>query len=126
MAIQPHDPKDENADPPDYEWPYWHLEFPGLSEERALKILELAQQAGLSFGGHTSNPREQMIWSLDRATAQWLLAALAEGDSMVLNYENDALELISPQEARNRVEGLREDLKEFIDDGDAYEFEQLP
>jgi hypothetical protein len=126
MELQRHDPADENADAPDYEWPYWQLDFPGLSEQRALKILELAQRAGLSFGGYLSSPRDQMMLSIDRATAQWLLAALADGDSRVLNLSGDGLEVISPREARRRVKPLGDDLREFIDAGDTYECEIAP
>lgn len=125
MELQHHDPKDENANAPDYAWPYWHLDFPGLSQERALKILELTQEAGVSFGGEALSPRDQMMLSLDRTTAQWLLAALSDSQSRVLNAANDELEVISPEEARNRVELIQDDLKEFIEHGDAYPCEEL-
>lgn len=58
MGLQPHDPSEENTDAPDYAWPYWHLEFPGSSQERALKILELAQETGVSFRGSALSPRQ--------------------------------------------------------------------
>lgn len=117
---------DDDQDLIDYEWPYWHLDFPGLSEQRAEAILALLDQNGISLGGTASNPKEQLIVSLDRTTAQWLLAAIAEDSSVVLNDSNDAMIVISPYEARQKVDLVRQDLEEFLSKGEPYECELGP
>lgn len=105
---------------PDWSDPPWDLLFPGLSEERATKILRLAEEAQLSYGGEVLSPRWHLSLGLDRVTAQWLRAALSTHDSLVLNPAGTALEWISPAVARERVEVVIEDLDEFLADGDRY------
>lgn len=66
-----------------------------------------------------------MTLCLDRTRAQWLLATFSDANSRVLNAANDEWELISPREAQNRVELIRDDLVEFINHGDAHTCEAL-
>ena len=108
---------------PDWSDPPWDLLFPGLSEERALHILKLAEAAGISYGGEALSPREHLSLGLDRVTVQWLRAALSDHECVVLNSSGTALETIDPAEARLRMEGVIEDLDAFLANGDRYPVE---
>ncbi|HEV7566835.1 MAG TPA: hypothetical protein VGO31_12845 [Microbacteriaceae bacterium] len=105
---------------PDWSDPPWDLLFPGLSEERAERILALAENAGISYGGEVEDPRIRLSLGLDRVTVQWLRAALSDHDSVVLNPSGTALETITPAVAKERMEGVIEDLDEFLEYGDRY------
>ena len=110
---------------PDWSDPPWDLLFPGLSEQRAERILKLVEEAELSFGGEVLSPKWRLSLGLDRVTSQWLRAALSTHDSLVLNPAGTALEWIGPDVARERLEGLIEDIDEFLENGDRYPAEQL-
>jgi hypothetical protein len=114
-------PSDGRA--PDWANPPWGLLFPGLSEDRAKKILNLVEEAGLSYGGEIQSPSWHLSLGLDRVTTQWLRAALSDRESLVLDAAGLALESITPTEARQRLEGLIEDLDEFLETGDRYPVE---
>jgi hypothetical protein len=109
---------------PDWSDPPWDLLFPGLSEQRAQRILELAENVGISYGGEVESPRWRLALGLDRVTVQWLRAALSDHDSVVLNPSGTALETITPAIAKKRMEGVIEDLDEFLEYGDKYPAEQ--
>jgi len=114
----------DDSDPvPDWTDPPWNLLFPGLSEERASRILKLAESAGLSYGGELQSPRWHLSLGLDRVTAQWLRAALASQPSAVLNSSGNALETLTPAEAVSRLDVVIELLDEFLNQGDEYPIE---
>lgn len=57
-------------------WPYWAVDLPGLSRPQAEELLGIAQQAGMSYGGTTVDPREFLTLHLDRDTVLTILWAL--------------------------------------------------
>lgn len=105
---------------PDWADPPWELFLPGLSEDRARKILNLIEEAGLSFGGEVFDPRWHFSIGGDRATAQYLKAAMSGHDSRVINFADTAMEWVLPAEARERVDAITELLDEFLASGERY------
>lgn len=111
---------DDSDMPPDWADPPWYILFPGLSEARARALLKLAEGAGLSFGGEVLSPKWHFSFGLDRVTSQWLRAALSDHDSRVLSPSGETMEWITPDLARERLEGVIEDLDEFLANGERY------
>ena len=108
----------------DEDLPWRVLFFPALSKRNAKRLLKLAIASGICEDGELSSPRTALALGLDRVTVQWLRAALSEEDSVVLNHAGDALESISPTEARERCASLIEDLDEFLGYSDRYMVER--
>lgn len=95
----------------------WGLDFPGMSEFEARSVLRWVKQQGINAYGSVVDPRYFVTFSLDRTTAQWLLAALSDGLNEVLD-DDDQARLISAEEARQGFEALTDPLKEFLSLGD--------
>jgi hypothetical protein len=105
---------------PDFSEDPFTLFFPGLTEDRAHRILELAESAGISYRGEVMSPRWNLQFGLDRATAQLLRAALSKGRSTVVTHSGAAVEKITPRQAIARLETLIEDIDFFLENSDRY------
>lgn len=90
------------------------LFLPGLSEDRARRILDIAEEAQLSIGGIVHSPAEVLSLLMDRMTAQWLRAALTDGSSVVVALDGRRMTEITAADALGGLSGLiDEDIAEF-------------
>jgi len=103
---------------PDWAEENWVLFLPGLSEDRAKRILQLIRDAGLAYGAEILSPDVSAEFLLDRVTALWLRAALSSNSSVVVDLGGRSMVEITPAEARQGLEALVSYLDEFIDRSD--------
>lgn len=101
----------------------WTLEIHSLSNKRATRSLRLLKLFGMGRGAEIYNPYSTFHWTLDRSTAQWLRAALSDGDTALPSFAGDKIIVVSSRQASDALYNLVEDLDEFLLNGIPYPIE---
>ncbi|MCU1526948.1 MAG: hypothetical protein JWP75_711 [Frondihabitans sp.] len=87
-----------------YEWPYWSIDIPGLTEREARSVVEHLPTLGIEGEGIMVDPRFFVTVHLDRDSAQAILEALrmAQGDPNLVG------------DTRSTMDGLYDNFRELI------------
>jgi hypothetical protein len=87
---------------------YWSLDIPGLTREKAERLLRSVEDLGLEYGASTVDPTRFLVLILDEGSIRGLAEALRASASETTSQTGSA-------STRLVVDGLLEDCDKWLD-----------